>query len=90
MDGLALLLCCQGEYSEAEVLHRKCVDLSQKKLGHNHEDTKTYIKNLEQCLAEKMKISNMILNIISYFAFYVVPALLAFLSYHFFKNKFAR
>ena len=89
LDGLALVLCCQGRFEEAEIFHKKCVDLSinSAKLGYDHEDTKTYIANLNECMKEKNNFFNKIQNVVSSLALYVVPALLALITYHFLKDK---
>ena len=54
LNNLAIAVAQQGNYAEAEKLHRECVDGTEKVLGKGHPNTVTWKKNLDICL-RKMK-----------------------------------
>ena len=46
MNNLAIVLCDEGRYAEAEKLHRETLDIRRRVLGPEHPDTLMSMNNL--------------------------------------------
>jgi tetratricopeptide (TPR) repeat protein len=55
MNNLALVLSEQGQYSEAEALHRQTLELYKRILGEQHPSTLISINNLASVLKAQGK-----------------------------------
>ena len=53
MNNLALVLSSQGNYKEAEQIHRQELALTEKVLGKEHPDTLTSMNNLASVLSRQ-------------------------------------